>query len=265
MGNKVSPKDGMEEILIPAGDFLMGAGKEDREAQQVLDVNGVAYPEIPQFTYHLPDYWIDKTEVTNAMYAKCVAAGGCKEQELNSSFTHGSYYGNPEFDNFPVVYVSWWMASDYCTWAGRHLPTEAQWEKAARGVSGIRYVWGNEPITSDKANFCDTNCIRDKIANHSFNDGYADLAPVGSFPAGASPYGVLDMAGNAWEWTSTIPKEYPYDPNDGREDQQIEAKRIWRGGGFSNGTWWLRASMRYRSVQKYRMFMLGFRCAESLP
>lgn len=264
LGNKVSAKDGMDQIFIPAGDFLMGAGKEDHEAKQDL-TGGVAFPEVPQFTYTLPDYWIDKTEVTNAMFAKCVAEGGCAEKERKLSYTINDYYGNPEYDNYPVIYVKWYGASDYCKWAGRRLPTEAEWEKAARGTAGIRYPWGDEPITSDKANLCDKNCNRPKIANPSFDDGYGDLAPVGSYPAGASPYGVLDMSGNAWEWTSTLAKPYPYDATDGREDQDVTGKRVWRGGSFLNGVWWMRSSMRYLSVQYYEMYMLGFRCAESVP
>ena len=258
--SRISEKDLMEQILIPAGEFLMGS--KDKDAQIYYEGNGVAYPEVPQHTLYLPDYWIDKYEVTNGQYAACVAAGTCKPPYLMGLYYQEKYYDDPAYSNYPVVHVDWWMASDYCAWAGRRLPTEAEWEKAARGTDGRRYPWGNDKITSDKANFCDKDCPR-AHANPAFNDGYPMTAPVGSFPAGASAYGVLDMAGNVWEWTSTIPNPYPYNANDGREDQQITAQRIWRGGTWTNGEWWIRATMRYRSVQKYWFYSLGFRCASS--
>lgn len=253
---KVSDKDQMVQIFIPAGDFLMGTN--DTDAQHSFD-NGVAYPEVYMHTVHLEDYWIDKTEVTNAQWATCVAAGGCKEPWHNLSYTGKVYYGNPEYDNYPVIYIDWWMANEYCSWAGRRLPTEAEWEKAARGTDGRRYPWGSNTDFADKANFCDDSCPKEH-KNPTFNDGFPETAPVGSYPAGASPYGVLDMSGNVWEWTATVPQEYPYVPNSGREDPE-GYQHIWRGGPWSNGTWWFRASVRYRSVNKYWYNNLGFRCA----
>jgi eukaryotic-like serine/threonine-protein kinase len=263
---RTSDIDGMEQVYVDSGDFLMGAVPNDPFAKTSIE-NGRAYPEIPQFTLYLDGYWFDKYEVTNAQWAKCVDAGACKPSNLERSFTREKYYGNPDFDNYPVLYVDWFMAGEYCEWAGRRLPTEAEWEKAARGTDGRLYPWGNEEITGEYANFCDINCPEIKLhANPNYDDGYPDTAPVGSFPKGASPYGAMDMSGNVWEWTSTIVMPYPYDAADGREDPDptdVPGERVWRGGTWSNGTWWLRSSIRYRSVQTYWYGNLGFRCATS--
>ena len=259
--------DQMDMIFIPSGEFMMGT--EDIEAQRILEGNGRQYPEVPQFKVDLDGFWIDKYEVTTGQYKKCVDAGACvAAQQNNIIFAGEDYYINPEFANYPIINVTWYQARAYCAWAGRRLPTEAEWEKAARGTDGRKYTWGNEPVSSDVANMCDKDCTA-RYPNPKFNDGYSETAPVGSFPKGASPYGVLDMAGNVWEWTSSIPMLYPYDADDGREaDQDIEygskwPERVWRGGTWTNGYSWLRASLRYRSVANYWNNNLGFRCAAS--
>lgn len=252
----------MAQVFVPAGDFLLGADASDKDAKLTIS-GGRAYPETPQQTFYLDSFWIDKYEVTNRQYTLCVEAGGCKRPYVDYLEKRLHYYDNEEYANFPVVYVNWFMAGQYCTWAGRRLPTEAEWEKAARGTDGQKYPWGNDPVTSDKANFCDTNCTTRPHGNHLFDDGWDTTAPVGSYPAGASPYGALDMAGNVWEWTSTIIRDYPYDPNDGREDQSAPGERVWRGGPWSNGIWWMRSSLRYRSIPTYWNVNLGFRCAAS--
>jgi formylglycine-generating enzyme required for sulfatase activity len=251
--------DGMLQVYVPGGEFLMGS--TDPEAKLTVE-GGRAYPEVPQNKVDLDGFWIDKFEVTNGQYAGCVAAGGCKPPFVNYSTGNPDYYGNPAFNNYPVIWVTWYKARAYCEWTGRRLPTEAEWEKAARGTQGAKYPWGNAPVSGDKANFCDKGCLH-KFANPAFDDGYPDVAPVGSFPAGASPYGAMDMAGNVSEWTSTLVRPYPYVATDGREDLDAAGERVWRSSPWRNGFWWLRSSMRYRSVPTYQREVLGFRCASS--
>ena len=262
---KVSEKDQMEMIYVEGGEFIMGT--EDIEAQRILEGNGRQYPEVPMHKVTLDGFWIDKYEVTTGQYLKCVEAGACEEAKQNNPiFAGADYYNNPKYANYPIINVTWYEARAYCTWVGRRLPTEAEWEKAARGIDGRKYTWGNEPVSNDVANLCDKYCSA-RYPNPKFNDGFSETAPVGSFPKGASPYGVMDMAGNVWEWTSSIPMLYPYDTNDGREAQQdVEygskwPERVWRGGTWTNGYSWLRASLRYRSVANYWNNNLGFRCA----
>jgi serine/threonine-protein kinase len=256
---RTSEVDQMVQVYVPAGEFIMGSNHPDDKKSVE---GGRAYVEIPVHTVSLDGYWIDKYEITNGQYKACVDADVCQPPHITYSATRPKYFGNPEYSNYPVIWVSWYMARTYCEWVGRRLPTEAEWEKAARGTDGRRYPWGNEELSGERANFCDANCPL-TIANFNYNDGYADTAPVGSFPAGASPYGALDMAGNVWEWTSTIVQLYPYDANDGREDLNVRAERIWRGGPWSNGVWWMHSAIRYRSVQWYWNWNLGIRCASS--
>ena len=256
---RVSDIDHMVQIFIPEGEITLGSS--DKEAKITLE-GGRAYPEVPINTVYLDSFWIDKYEVTNGQYALCVEAGDCNEPYTIISSTRPEYYGNPEYEDYPVIWVNWYMARNYCDWTGRRLVKEAEWERASRESFENKYPWGNDPISGDKANFCDTNCPK-SWANPNFDDGYADTAPVGSYPDGASPFGVMDMSGNVWEWTGTLIMQYPYDLNDGREDLEAAGERAWRGGAWNDGYWWMRSSTRYRSVPFYWNFNLGFRCAAS--
>ncbi|MGH2581266.1 MAG: formylglycine-generating enzyme family protein [Anaerolineales bacterium] len=285
---RIAESDGMEMIYIEAGEFTMGS--EDDDAKQTpTGVGGVAWPEGPEHLVWVNSFWIDKYEVTNAQYALCVNKGACDPPRMLDGaqallavepFIGRDYYTNPEYADYPVVYVDFYAARDYCAWAGRRMPTEAEWEKAARGTDGRRYAWGDDPVANEKANFCDGNCPKE-VANPSYDDGYMVTAPVGSYPAGASPFGALDMAGNVWEWVDTIPMFYPYDPNDGREEPDTRIgscyppapcaegetpfgdgpERVIRGGTWQNGPWWLRATVRYKLVPGYAHWSTGFRCA----
>ena len=165
------PADGMVMVYVPAGEFLMGSSDADGQADD---------DEKPQHTVYLDGYWIDRTEVTNAQYRKCVEAGACREPECWDD----NDYNAPDQ---PVVCVSWDDAQTYAAWVGGRLPTEAEWEKAARGTDGRIYPWGNSAPGCDKANY--EGCV-------------GRSATVGSYLTGASPYGALDMAGNVREWVA---------------------------------------------------------------
>jgi formylglycine-generating enzyme required for sulfatase activity len=173
---RASSVDGMSEVYIPDGTFRMGALDADNQRD-----------EEPAHNVTLKAFWIDKLEVTNAMFTLCVKAGACDLPQALKSGTRESYFNNPEFNDYPVVYITWAQASNYCTWAGRRLPTEAEWERAARGDDFRTYPWGDERPDSSRGNF---------------NYFVGDTTKVGQFPAGASPFGVLDMAGNVAEWVN---------------------------------------------------------------
>ena len=284
---RVSKVDSMEQIYVGEGEFIMGT-EDDDSKQTPTGIGGVAWPEGPEHPVWVHSFWIDKYEVTNAQYTICVNGGACKPplmldapQALVAAepFIGRDYYTDPDYANYPVVYVDFYAARDYCAWAGRRLPTEAEWEKAARGTDGRRYTWGNDPVADDKANFCDRNCPKD-VANTLYDDGYMVTAPVGSYPAGASVFGAMDMAGNVWEWVNTIPMLYPYDPDDGRQEPDARLgscyppapcaegetpfgdgpERVIRGGTWQNGPWWLRVTIRYKLVPGYAHWSTGFRC-----
>jgi eukaryotic-like serine/threonine-protein kinase len=242
----LSKKDGMLQVYVPAGEFTMGSDIYDDEK--------------PIHKVYLDAFWIDQTEVTVDMYSRCVDAGICSEPANKSSSTRTSYYGNPDFGNFPVIYVSWDMAKTYCEWAGRRLPTEAEWEKAARGPDGRTYPWG-EGLSCSLANWGEgLSC---SLAN--WGEGWGcvgDTTEVGSYLNGASVYGALDMAGNAWEWVSSLFEPYPYDAADGRENLDSSDPRVARGGSWSiNIT--VHSAMRSRNKNTTGSEIVGFRCAMS--
>jgi formylglycine-generating enzyme required for sulfatase activity/DNA-binding CsgD family transcriptional regulator len=245
-------KDGMELVYIPAGEFKMGSSRnEDPHTFE---------EEIPQHIVYLDAYWIDQTEVTNAQYAMCVAdSGACTKPANNYSRTRSSYYDNGQYANYPVIFVSWSQAAAYCTWAGRRLPTEAEWEKAARGPEGRIYPWGNT-FDGTLANYCDVNCLTD-WKDSRYDDGFIDTSPVGAYPGGASLYGVLDMAGNVYEWVadwyepySQIHQSNPPGPASGLE-------HIMRGGSWGDDPDHIRSAIRSKINGDNWLDFIGFRCA----
>lgn len=277
---KISPKDEMTLVYVPAGEFLMGRNADDSlaDCQELFEPFLDTELEIecersffedaePVHTVYLDAFWIDQTEVTNVQYTKCVADGDCDSPEFEWSVTHYDYFGNSEFDDYPVIYVSWHDAQDYCKWAGRRLPTEAEWEKAARGTDGLVYPWGNT-FDGNNVNFCDSNCaeIDDVLAvNPNFDDGYADVAPVGSYPDGISPYGGFDMAGNVAEWVidwyddgyyQDAPVENPPGPD-------YAEFRVYKGSScfYSGST--VESASRFGAVPINGYSGVGFRCVYS--
>ena len=256
---EVNPVDGAEFVLVPAGEFLMGS--EPGKDPYFWGAEG------PEHTVYLDEYWIYRSEVTNGMYQACVEEQKCPRPQYLNSVDVADYYGNPEYDDYPVIHVTFAHAQAYCNWVGGKLPSEAQWEKAARGSEGYMFPWGDDTPDADLVNLCDSSCARGSERENHFSDGYPGTSPVGSYPNGASPYGVLDMAGNVWEWTfdwfqptyySISPEENPLGPSSG-------TTRTIRGGSWFNPTSGVRAAARTSLTPKKVLDTLGFRCVVSNP
>jgi formylglycine-generating enzyme required for sulfatase activity len=221
--NKVSPVDGMPQVYIPAGTFRMGG----------MDVRR-ALNEIPEHDVTLDAFWMDQLEVTNAMYGLCVSAGGCILPQDLKSQRRPEYFTNPEFKDHPVIYVTWGQAKAYCEWVGRRLPSEAEWERAGRGDDFRTFPWGE-----DKANGL--------LAN--FNMLVGDTSRVGTYPAGASPFGILDMAGNVAEWVNDF---YTFDYSSALQNTlnptgpstSSNFNRVVRGGSLGDAEINIRVSKR---------------------
>ncbi len=270
-------------VLIPAGAFRMGSTPEEVQAAIALhkaevgdkNLNEAYYTcEAPAQSVYVAAYRIARVPVTVAQFRAFVQATGYKTtaEEKGSGWvwdakqskwvdTPGATWRTPRGPgstvddklHHPVTQVSWHDAQAFCVWAGVRLPTEAEWEKAARGTDGRTYPWGNEAPDKSRCNW----------ANQ-----IGDTTPVGQYPAGASPYGLLDMAGNVWEWTSTrwggydwnkpgFP--YPYDVADGREDVSVQDSRITRGGGWLTIAAAVRCASRFRFSPVLRDDGGGFR------
>jgi len=259
---QVSPVDGMRMVFVPAGEFEMGS------AIGLTD-------EQPVHTVYLDAFWIDQTEVSNAQYAQCAEAGACELPSVTAS------YDDHNLADHPVAFVSWNKAQDYCGWAGRRLPTEAEWEKAAtwNPTTAEKYVypWG-DTFDCGKANFDDETRLDSSIMPGSTVncDGFPRTAPAGSFPAGASPYGALDMAGNVWEWvydafietdplTASIQNYYAVSPaaNPQGVDPAITDYRGMRGGSWGWTFGYGRSAYRLWYGLDDSYDNVGFRCAQS--
>jgi iron(II)-dependent oxidoreductase len=234
-------------VRVASGVFLMGSndGPDDERPQHKVDLGA---------------FLIDRVKVTNGAFALFLNAVGPRGPRGENYFDvddddarihrrDGKWQADPGHEHHPVVEVSWPGALAYCAWFGKRLPTEAEWEKAARGTDGRKYPWGNEPPDHTRAHF---------------GAGWNDLRPVGSLAKGASPYGALDMAGNGWEWVSSAYRSYPYQSSDGREDLTAQQVRGTRGGGHDARPSELTTSHRGRHVSRNPRgghHNISFRCA----
>jgi len=238
--------DGM--VLIPATEYMMGCDPEHN--------NGYGCPsdELPQHMVSLSAFAIDVYEVTNAQYAECVAAGACAAPIATASQARVDYYQNPEYANFPMINVKWEQAQAYCTWAGKRLPTEAEWELAARGATPKAYAWGDDDPDCSQANI---------YHDPSMSACVGDTVAVGSYPAGASEFGVMDMTGNVWEWVadSYIEDFYSLSPTENPLAEEANQLRTVRGGGWASNWLAARVTSRAYDLSFYSGLDLGFRCA----
>jgi formylglycine-generating enzyme required for sulfatase activity len=251
-------------VEIPAGTFIMGSDELDTA-------------ERPAHRVFLSRYYIDKHEVTNRQFKRFCDATGRGDRPHFVFWRRNRYPPDPGFagmpdylascPDYPVVNVTWEEAQAYCEWAGKFLPTEAQWEKAARGPDGRRYPWGDDAPDGARCNFADRtlldqsdNPLQRGLCDTASNDGHALTAPVGSYPAGASPYGCLDMAGNVWEWCRDRYGWYSADSSSDPTGPAAGDYRVAHGGCWRREARLLQCAFRHPGGLGDRVVTLGFRC-----
>ena len=228
---------GIQMMLVPAGTFTMGT-------------DGYGYWDIVAHPMHevtLPDYYIDKFEVSNSQYARCVDVGICEAPSLLGSKQRQTYYENPTYADFPVIYVSWHSAQDFCTWRGGRLPTEAEWEKAARGNDQRAYPWGDEKPNCQRTNFWPLGACE------------GDTVSTKSNPTGVSPYGVYNMSGNVAEWVRDWFESYPEGNLKASKEFGL-SYRVVRGGAYFDGPYNIQVTVRKGLNPGAKQSYVGFRC-----
>ena len=203
--------------------------------------------EEPPHSVDLPAFYMDVYEVANAPYKACVTAGKCKPPRLLTSATHTDYYENAQYGNYPVIDVDWDSAKTYCEWRGARLPTEAEWERAARSTDGRTFPWG-EGIDKTRANYAETKA--------------GDPVAVGSYESGKSAEGLYDMAGNVWEWVADWYDVYP-GGNPSTSPDFGQKLRVLRGGAWLDPANSLRSAFRGQLDPTHSFGNIGFRCARN--
>ena len=221
--------------LIPAGKFTMG--------------RNVGFDERPAHSVYLDAYYIDKYEVANVFYKACVDQGVCKPPKKISSATHTDYYTNLDFNIYPVVYVDFNMAKTYCEWRGAKLPSEAQWEKAARGTDQRTYPWGEG--------------IDESLAN--YNSIAGDTNSVLSYAKGVSPYGIYNMSGNVSEWIADwyVEDYFQHSPSSNPQGPESSNYRVLRGGSWSGLDGFVSTTYRTKVYPESAYYDIGFRCVST--
>ncbi len=256
-------------VLVPTGPFAMGSDfSEGPDFLEGISDEGFS-DERPERQVYLDGFFMDITEVTNAQYRACVAKGACADPQHTGSLTREGYYLDSDFDLFPVIFVSYHQAQSYCQWAGKRLPTEAQWEKAARGQKEFTYPWGDHRPDCTMSNFSKMISEYDETGEMVFSQTcFGDTVKVDQYPSYLSPYGIYNMAGNVAEWVSDWYLEQYYDsgiypdnlnnpqgPGDGK-------RRVYRGGGFANNMYLIRTAFRSHGLPGSSFAHVGFRCAK---
>lgn len=262
--------DNMKMLYVPGGTYLMGSSEGDLDAEAL---------EKPQHRVTVNGFWLDETEVTISQYAQFLNAKNPDEQQLSTwikidseysqiNIEDALYRANQDIASNSVVDVSWFGANEYCNWAGGRLPSEEEWEYAARGPQSLTYPWGNS-FSGSSLNFCDVNCPRD-WRNNSYDDGYSVVAPVGSYPSGKSWVSAFDLAGNVAEWTANGLYAYSTDANwsnlgfsavSSSPDEGFH--KVVRGGSWANTYKWTRSAYRAYPNPKETSEFIGFRCIAS--
>lgn len=230
-------------VYVAAGEFVMGCDSYNNNSLPCPD------HELPAHWVFLDAFYIDENEVTNAQYAGCVAAGACTKPVYDSSYSRADYYNNPLYDDYPVIKVMWDYAEDYCAWRGGRLPTEAEWEKAVRGITVKAFPWGNAAPTCEfaNANLCTL-----------------DTTTVGSYKLDASVYGAMDMAGNVMEWVSDwFGHDYYSSATyfDNPTGPETGSEKVARGGSFINSWNFSRTAFRIGYSPNLAAYNIGIRCA----
>jgi formylglycine-generating enzyme required for sulfatase activity len=253
-------------VYVPGGTFPMGSTEAEvadalarcREAYSHCNADFYGR-EAPQHTVTLDSFWLDRTEVTQAHYLQCVEASAC---QLSATCAEGEpMTADTAKAQHPAVCVNWQDAEAYCAWAGARLPTEAEWEYAARGPEGHRYPWGNEPGGAWQ-NYCDANCTH-PWADKTVDDGYAQTSPVDYYPEGTSWCGVQDLAGNVYEWVADWSAEYAPASQTNPTGPASGFDKVLRGSSWKS--FWDRARGATRDAIRpdRRAGYIGFRCAAS--